>query len=138
MLTRILLPAQLCFFAGGVFGAVLLVRKQFSVQAVAPLIYGLGTIVGGVLLVKRMGVSSLAIGTVAGAILGPFLLNWFFAHRAGSRYRFILDWHDEGLREWVRLSLATHGRRLAGDGRQLDHRPLRLRDRRRGLADELC
>ena len=34
-LTRILLPAQLCFFAGGVFGAVLLVRKQFNVQAVA-------------------------------------------------------------------------------------------------------
>lgn len=104
-LTRILLPAQLCFFAGGVFGAVLLVRKQFSVQAVSPLIYGLGTIVGGVLLVKRIGVSSLAIGTVGGAVCGPFLLNWIFARRAGTRYRMILDWHDEGLREWVRLSL---------------------------------
>jgi putative peptidoglycan lipid II flippase len=104
-LTRILLPAQLCFFAGGIFGAVLLVRKQFSVQAVTPLIYGLGTIVGGLLLVRRIGVSSLAIGTVAGAILGPFFLNWFFARRAGARYRPILDWHDEGLRDWVRLSL---------------------------------
>ena len=51
-LTRILLPAQLFFFAGGVFGAVLLVRKQFNVQAVAPLIYNLGTIVGGLLLVE--------------------------------------------------------------------------------------
>jgi putative peptidoglycan lipid II flippase len=50
-LTRILLPAQLCFLAGGVFGAVLLVRRQFSIQAITPLIYGLGTIVGGVLLV---------------------------------------------------------------------------------------
>ena len=98
-------PRSLCFFAGGVFGAVLLVRKQFSVQAVAPLIYGLGTIVGGLLLVKRIGVSSLAIGTVAGAFFGPFLLNAVFARRAGTRYRFILDWHDEGLREWVRLSL---------------------------------
>ena len=104
-LTRILLPAQLFFFAGGVFGAVLLVRKQFSVQAAAPLIYGLGTIVGGLLLVKHMGVSSLAIGTVAGAFFGPFFLNAFFAWRAGSRYRFILDWRDEGFREWVRLSL---------------------------------
>ena len=104
-LTRILLPAQLCFFAGGVFGAVLLVRKQFTVQAVAPLIYGLGTIVGGVLLVKRMGVSSLAVGTVGGAFCGPFLLNWIFARWAGTHYRVILDWHDEGLREWVRLSL---------------------------------
>jgi putative peptidoglycan lipid II flippase len=104
-LTRILLPAQLFFFAGGVFGAVLLVRKQFNVQAVSPLIYNLGTIVGGVLLVKQLGVSSLAIGTVAGAFFGPFFLNWLFARRAGTRYRPILDWHDEGLREWVRLSL---------------------------------
>ena len=60
LLTRILLPAQLCFFAGGVFGAVLLVRKQFYAQAVTPLIYNLGTIVGGLLLAHRIGVSSLA------------------------------------------------------------------------------
>jgi len=104
-LTRILLPAQLFFFAGGIFGAVLLVRKQFSVQAVAPLIYNLGTIVGGLLLVRRIGVSSLAIGTLAGAFFGPFLLNVIFARRMGTRYRFLLDWSDPGLREWVRLSL---------------------------------
>ncbi len=104
-LTRILLPAQLCFFAGGVFGAVLLVRKQFSVQAVTPLIYGSGAILGGLLLVRRIGVSALALGTLASAFVGPFFLNWLFAHRAGTRYRFLLDWRDEGLREWVRLSL---------------------------------
>jgi putative peptidoglycan lipid II flippase len=104
-LTRILLPAQLFFFAGGVFGAVQLVRKQFSVQAMTPLIYGSGMIVGGLLLVKQIGVSSLAIGTVAGAFFGPFLLNAIYARRAGVRYRPILDFRDEGLREWVRLSL---------------------------------
>jgi putative peptidoglycan lipid II flippase len=104
-LTRILLPAQLCFFAGGVSGAVLLVRKQFNVQAVSPLIYNLGTIVGGVLLARTMGVSALAIGTVAGAVLGPFLLNYAGAVRAGFRYRPKLDWQDAGLREWVRLSI---------------------------------
>lgn len=104
-LTRILLPAQLCFFAGGVFGSVLLVRKQFSVQAVSPLIYNLGTIVGGVLLVHRMGVSSLAVGTTAGAFVGPFLLNAVFARKAGTHYKPILDWQDAGLREWVKLSL---------------------------------
>jgi len=104
-LTRIVLPAQLFFFAGGVFGAVLLVRKQFSVQAFSPLIYNLGTIAGGLFLVHRLGVSSLAIGTLAGAFAGPFLLNAVFARRAGTRFRLILDWRDEGLREWVRLSL---------------------------------
>ena len=104
-LTRILLPAQLFFFVGGVLGAVLLVRKQFSVQAVTPLIYNLGTIVGGILLASRIGVSSLALGTVAGAFIGPFLLNAAGAWRAGTRFRPILDWHDEGFREWVRLSI---------------------------------
>jgi putative peptidoglycan lipid II flippase len=104
-LTRILLPAQLCFFASGVFGAVLFVRKQFSVQGIAPLIYNLGTIAGGILLVKHLGISSLAIGTVAGAFFGNFLLNFYFVHRAGLRFRLILDWKDAGLREWVRLSL---------------------------------
>ena len=29
----------------------------------------------------------------------------FLRGRAGTRYKPILDWHDEGLREWVRLSL---------------------------------
>ncbi len=104
-LTRILLPAQLCFFAGGVFGAVLIVRKQFYAQAVTPLIYNLGTILGGVFLAHRLGVSSLAIGTVAGAVAGPFLINVAGAWREGTRYRPILDWRDEGLREWVRLSI---------------------------------
>ena len=104
-LTRILLPAQLCFFAGGIFGAVLLVRKQFYAQAVTPLIYNLGTIVGGLLLARRIGVSSLAYGTVAGAIVGPFLINAAGAWRTGTRFRPVLDWHDEGLREWARLSV---------------------------------
>jgi putative peptidoglycan lipid II flippase len=104
-LTRIVMPAQLLFFAGGVFGAVQLVRKQFTLQAVTPLIYGLGPIVGGLLLVKQIGVSSLAIGTVAGAFFGPFLLNYIYARRAGVRYRPILDFGDAGLREWVWLSL---------------------------------
>ena len=77
-LTRILLPAQLFFFAGGVFGAVLLVRKQFNVQAVTPLIYNMGTIVGGILLVKQLGVSSLAIGTVGGRVVRAVLAECLF------------------------------------------------------------
>lgn len=104
-LTRILLPAQLCFLAGGVFASFLLVRKQFTIQATTPLIYNLGTILGGVLLAKEIGVSSLAIGTVAGALCGPLLLNAIGAWRAGMRYRPALDWSNPGLHEWVRMSI---------------------------------
>jgi putative peptidoglycan lipid II flippase len=104
-LTRILLPAQLFFLAGGVFGSVLLVRKQFNIQAVTPLIYNCGTIFGGVLLYRYYGAPSLAIGTVVGAFCGPFLLNAIGAHRAGMRYKPILDWSNPGLHEWVRMSI---------------------------------
>ena len=104
-LTRILLPGPLFFFGGGVFAAVLLVRKQFAVQAVTPLIYNCGIIFGGVLLYRYLGSSALAIGAVVGAFLGPFLLNAVWAHRVGMRYRPILDWSDPGLHEWVRMSI---------------------------------
>ena len=104
-LSRILLIAPLFFFAGGVFGSVLLVRKRFNIQAVTPLIYNLGTILGGVLLFHYLGVSSLAIGTVAGAFCGPFLMNAIGAHRAGMRYKPILEWSNPGLHEWLRMSI---------------------------------
>ncbi len=104
-LSRILLIAPIFFFAGGVFGSVLLVRKQFNVQAVTPLIYNLGTILGGVLLFHYLGVSSLAVGTVAGAFCGPFLMNAIGAHKAGMRYKPALDWSNPGLHEWVRMSI---------------------------------
>ncbi|HEY0795097.1 MAG TPA: lipid II flippase MurJ [Acidisarcina sp.] len=104
-LTRILLPAQLFFLAGGVFSAVLLVQKQFAMQAITPLVYNLGTIFGGVILGKMMGVSSLALGTLAGAMLGPFALNAVVAYRTGARYRPAFDIANPGFREWVRLSI---------------------------------
>jgi putative peptidoglycan lipid II flippase len=107
-LTRILLPAQLCFFAGGVFGAVLLVRRIFSVQAVAPIVYTLGIILGGVLggvLLGHASACSLAIGALVGAFCGPFLLNAAGAHRFGMRFRPVFDLSNPGLREWVRMSI---------------------------------
>jgi putative peptidoglycan lipid II flippase len=104
-MTRILLPGQLLFFAGGVFGSVLLVRKQFALQAVTPLIYNLGIIAGGVFLAHILGIQSLAWGALAGVFIGPFLMNAIGAHRAGAHFRLAIDWQNEGLRDWARLSI---------------------------------
>jgi putative peptidoglycan lipid II flippase len=104
-MTRILLPGQLFFFAGGVLAAVALVRKQFTYQAVSPLVYTLGIIFGGVFFSRTLGISSLAWGALAGAFAGPFLVNGYAAVRAGVRYRPKLDFSNPGLRSWVLMSL---------------------------------
>ena len=104
-LTRILLPMQLFFYAGGVLSAVLLSHRMFLIPAFSPIIYTVCLILGGVLLSTRMGIAALAVGAVAGAFLGPFLLNAIGAARTGIRYRPALALGDAGFREWVRLSI---------------------------------
>ncbi len=104
-LTRIILPGQLFFFVGGIFGAVLVARKQFTLQAFAPLIYNIGMILGGVLLFWKLGVSSIAWGGLAGVILGPFAVNGLGARATGMRVRLHLDFRNRGLHEWVRSAL---------------------------------
>ena len=104
-MTRILLPGQLFFFAGGVLAAVALVRKQFAYQAVSPLVYTVGIIFGGIFFHRSLGISSLAVGALAGAFAGPFLVNGYAAYKARIRYRPILDFHNEGLIAWFKMSL---------------------------------
>lgn len=104
-LTRIILPGQAFFFGGGIFSAILLARKQFTLQAFAPLVYNVGMIVGGVLLFRWLGASAIVWGGLAGIILGPFAINFAGAWRAGMRLRLHLDFGNKGLHEWVRISL---------------------------------
>src|SRR5580765_6027170 len=56
-LTRILLPAQLFFYVGGVVSAVLLSRRMFLLPAIGPLFYNAGIIVGGILFSRKLGIS---------------------------------------------------------------------------------
>jgi len=104
-LTRMLLPAQLFIFAGGVLGSRLLVRKIFLYQAITPLLYNLGIILGGVLLSSRFGIDSLAWGVLGGALLGFLILNAIGAFRSGLRFYPIFNLRHPAFLEWLRLSL---------------------------------
>ncbi len=104
-LTRILLPAQLFFYVGGVVSAVLLSRRMFLLPAIGPVIYNGGIILGGLLFSHRLGIASLAYGAVAGAFIGIFLINAIGAARTGVGYRISFDFHNAAFREWVRLSI---------------------------------
>jgi putative peptidoglycan lipid II flippase len=104
-LTRILLPAQIFFYVGGVVSAVLLSRRLFLLPALAPLLYNVFIILGGVLLGRRFGIASLAYGALAGSFVGPFLVNAVGAARVGTGYRPSFDISNKAFREWVRLSI---------------------------------
>src|SRR3989441_8760925 len=104
-LTRMLLPAQIFFYVGGVVSAVLLSRRLFLLPAFGPLLYNAAIIRGGLLLSRRIGIASLAYGALAGSFLGPFLVNAIGAAKIGTGYRPSFDVKNPAFREWVRLSI---------------------------------
>jgi putative peptidoglycan lipid II flippase len=104
-LTRVLLPGQLFFIIGGVVSAVLLSRRMFLIPALAPVLYNLGIILGGVFLAHRFGVASLAYGALAGAFVGPFFINAIGASRTGVKYRLSFDFRHPGFIEWLTMSI---------------------------------
>src|SRR5947209_2949630 len=104
-LTRILLPAQIFFYVGGVVSAVLLSQRLFLFPAFGPLVYNVFIILGGVVLSRPLGISSLAYGALAGSFLGPFLVNAIGAARIGTGYSISFDVRNPAFREWVRLSI---------------------------------
>jgi putative peptidoglycan lipid II flippase len=104
-LTRILLPGQIFFYAGGIVSAVLYSRRMFLYPALSPVFYGSFIILGGLLGAHKHGIAALAYGALAGSFVGPFLINAFGAAKAELRYEWSFDWRNPQFREWVRLSI---------------------------------
>jgi putative peptidoglycan lipid II flippase len=104
-LTRILLPAQIFFYVGGVVSAVLLSHRLFLLPAFGPLIYNVFIILGGVVGGRHFGIASLAYGAMVGSVAGPFLASVIGAARIGTGYKPSFDVTNPAFREWVRLSV---------------------------------
>jgi putative peptidoglycan lipid II flippase len=104
-LTRILLPAQIFFYVGGVVSAVLLSHRLFLFPAFGPLIYNLFIILGGVIGGRHFGIQSLAYGALVGSFAGPFLASVIGAARIGTGYKPSFDVRNPAFREWVKLSV---------------------------------
>ena len=103
---RLILPAQVFFLAGACFTALLLLRRQFSVPALTPLIYN-GCIIGVGLLLPllpgagalfgrggppgpgHLGMTGYCLGVTLGAGLGAFLLPWRAARAGGLRLQLV-------------------------------------------------
>lgn len=104
-LTRILLPAQIFFYVGGVVSAVLLSHRLFLFPALGPLLYNVFIIFGGVIAGRRLGIASLAYGALVGSVAGPFLASVIGAIKIGTGYKPTFDVGNPAFREWVKLSV---------------------------------
>ncbi len=87
---RIILPAQIFFLSGSTYTALLLLRRQFAVPALTPLIYNGLIIICGLCLPllwgeagAEFGMTGYCIGVTVGALCGAFLLPMLVAARGG-------------------------------------------------------
>ena len=109
-LMRVMLLSTVIFAASGVIMGALNARQHFLLPALAPLIYNLGIILGGVLWQnptdspltgKAMG---FAIGTVIGA-LGHLLIQLPGLRSKGAQYSWVLTVRDPGVIKVLKLML---------------------------------
>lgn len=104
-MTRIIIPAQFFFFAGGLLMAVQFANEKFFIPALAPLIYNVSIILGGLVLGPFMGMEGFAWGVLAGAFVGNFALQVMGAKKLGARYYPILCFTHPDLIRYVQLTL---------------------------------
>lgn len=105
---RIVLPAQVFFLNGACWTAILYMRKQFTIPALSPLIYNMGIILGGVLMLER-GMEGFCWGVLAGSFIGNFLLPCMAVLRADktafSRPKLRLRFRHDGIKRFILLAL---------------------------------
>ncbi len=104
-MTRIIIPAQLFFFCGGLLMAVQFANEKFFIPALAPLIYNLAIILGGLFLAPAMGMEGFAWGVLAGAFLGNFAIQLVGAKKIGLRYFLTVSFIHPDLKRYVILTL---------------------------------
>src|SRR5579863_4358982 len=104
-LTRLMLPAQFCFYQGSILSAVQYAKGQFVIPSLAPLVYNIGIILGGVLLSSRIGMTGFAVGVLGGAIAGNLLLQIYGAYRAGAKFSPNFNVRHPGFWMFVKLSV---------------------------------
>jgi putative peptidoglycan lipid II flippase len=104
-MTRIILPAQFFFFSGGLFMAVQFAKECFFIPALAPLLYNLGIIAGGMLLGPYIGMEAFSWGVLGGSFIGNFVLQYRGAKKCGMKYKLSFDFRHPAFKKYLFLTL---------------------------------
>jgi putative peptidoglycan lipid II flippase len=75
------------------------------VPALAPLLYNLGIILGGIGFGSWLGMEGFAWGVLIGAFAGNLFIQFYGARKVGLRYFFLFDFRHPDLKKYIRLTL---------------------------------
>lgn len=106
-LIRIILPAQFFLVIGGLLSAALQAQDRHVLPALAPLVYSVGVIVGGLVGAHypEAEADGFAWGVLAGSAMGPFALPLLGCLKLRMRWHLILSFRNADLRRYLWLSL---------------------------------
>ncbi len=104
-LTRIMLPAQICFVLGSILSAVQYAKSRFLIPSLATVIYNLFIILGGWFLYSRIGINGFAVGVLTGAIVGNLALQIYGAQRVGATFRPNLQLRHPGFILFIKMAV---------------------------------
>ncbi len=104
-MARVLLPAQMAFFLGGILFGTLYSKQIFTVPGLGPNIYNLGIIFGAVVLSHFMTIptAGMSWGATIGAFLGNIVVPALAMRKIGLQYRFVIDLKHPGVKKVFRL-----------------------------------
>lgn len=106
-LTRIALAAQVFFGLGTLLMAAQYAHRRFALPALAPLVYNIGIIAGGVVgwALGDPSPEAFLLGGLAGAAIGNFGLQVIGARRLGFRLVAGTPWLHPAVRQYFALAL---------------------------------
>jgi putative peptidoglycan lipid II flippase len=105
-LTRIVLPAQVFLVVGALLMAVQYTHRRFATPALAPIVYNLGIIAGGLVgaAMGETGPEGFLWGAVVGSAVGNFGLQWLGARRTGTWFTTVPG-GQSSVKEYLLLAL---------------------------------
>ncbi len=107
-LTRIVMPAQFAFVVGAMFASVQYAKGIFTIPTLAPIIYNISIIAGGVIFSWVTGTADpegFVWGAVAGAFIGNLAVQWWGARRVGMRLDFSGGWRHTAVGQYILMAI---------------------------------
>ncbi len=106
IMIMIMMPFTIFIFLFSLGMGILNSHKRFSTPAFAPVLFNIMFVLSPLVLGRKIGVYSLAVGVAAGG-LGMFLFELIELYKIKFKYKFYLNLKDESLKSFFNLFIPT-------------------------------